>query len=356
MRVLVAPDSFGGWMAAPAVAQAIGRRLHAGGLVSVPLPMGDGGEGTAEVLAERADGAVVLPTGGPLGDRRGALCPLIPGARLFVESSHALGPPTPETRAAWGRASSEGLASLLSRASAAARDHRASIVVGLGGSATVDGGLGLARGLGLRAEDARGRAVLAPGAQGLAAVARLVGPPPALALEAWADVQTPLLGAVRDHGPQKGVPAHALQALEDDLRRFAGVLSLWAGREIPLTLPGGGAAGGVGFALHALLGAPLVPGAGEVAAVIGLDTAVARCDAVVTGEGRLDATSLRGKVVGAVIAAARGRGVPVVAVVGDDQLAPHTPGGPDAVFAAGATEAAALDAAADAAARWITCR
>lgn len=356
MRVLVAPDSFGGWLGSADIARRIGARIKHAGHEPLLLPLGDGGEGTAEALSPVAFGAVVLPAQGPLDEKRGALCPVLPGPRLFVEGSHALGPPTDETRSRWGHAHSGGLGALLLRARDAARDHRAGLVVGLGGSATVDGGLGLALALGLQAEDVLGARVHTRGASGLHRVHRLVGSPPQFDLTVWADVLTTVADAARVYGPQKGVPPEALPALETDLARFADALEVWAGRPIPRSLQGGGAAGGLGFALHALLGAPLLPGAPAVAGALRLEHALRRCDAVITGEGRLDPTSLEGKVVGGVVAAARREGRPVLAVVGTSTLATDAPGAPDAVFAAGAPRAEALDAAADAAAAWLRLR
>jgi glycerate kinase len=356
MRVVVAPDSFGGWRGAPAVALRIAGRLKAAGLTPVLLPQGDGGEGSAEALAPVALAAVALPATGPLGGRRGALCPVLPGPRLFVESAHALGPPNDETRASWASCSSRGLATLLLDAHRAARDHRAELVMGLGGSATVDGGLGLALGLGLRAEDAQGRPVRGGGAGALSLVRALKGAPPTVRPQVWADVRTPLRDAIRCYGAQKGVRTESEPALTRDLLHFADVLRRWSGRALPDALPGGGAAGGVGFALAALTGAELEPGAEAFAHVSRLRRALATCDAVVTGEGRLDDTSLEGKVVGTVTRLARAAGRPVVGVVGQDALPRPNEHAPDAVFAAGAQSETALDTAADAAATWLTCR
>lgn len=353
MKILIAPDSFGGWQGAPAIAARIGARIRAAGMMPVVLPLGDGGEGSAEALAPQATAAVALPAIGPLGNRRGALCPVLPGPLLFVESAHALGPPTDETRRTWATATSRGLAGLLIAAAAAARDHRARLVVGLGGSATVDGGLGLVMGLGLRAEDAQGRPIDGAGPGALAAVHRLHGAPPTLPLGVWTDVRTSIEQCIRRHGRQKGVGAEAEPALTRDLLHFADVLRRWSGRPLPDSLPGGGAAGGVGFALSALTGATLEDGASTFATLKGLRHAVASCDAVITGEGRLDPTSLQGKIVGFVCRTAHAAGRPVVAVVGQDALPVDCPGAPDAIFVVGHRDLQALDSAADAAASWL---
>lgn len=349
----MAPDSFGGWLGAPAVAARIGARLRAAGLEPVLLPQADGGEGTAEVLSNLATSAVALPASDSLGRDCGALCPVLPGPELFIESAHVLGPPDPETRRAWSRASSAGLARLLLDAATAARDHRADLVIGLGGSATVDGGLGLALGLGLRAEDVHGRVLTDPGPTGLARVHRIHGAPPTLPLRVWTDVRTPLSMCIQAYGSQKGVPPEAAPALTRDLMRFGEVLQRWSGRPLLPELPGGGAAGGVGLALAALTGATLEDGAQAVADRTRLRRHMAGCAAVVTGEGRLDATSREGKVVGTVTRIARRAGRPIIAVVGTDTRPTALPTDPDAVFPAGNRTPAALDAAADAAARWL---
>jgi len=352
----VAPDSFGGWLGAPAVAARIGARLRAAGLEPVLLPQADGGEGSAEVLSRLATSAVALPASDALGRSCGALCPVFEGSEMFIESAHVLGPPDTATRRAWARASSAGLARLLLDAAAAARDHRAGLVVGLGGSATVDGGLGLVLGLGLRAEDVHGRPVRDPGPTGLARVHRLHGAPPTLPLRVWTDVRTPLSDCIQRYGAQKGVPPAASPALVRDLMRFGDVLQRWSGRHLSTALPGGGAAGGVGFALAALLGVTLEDGGRAIADRTRLRSHIATCAAVVTGEGRLDATSCEGKVVGTVTRIARRAGRPVVAVVGADARLTAVRGDPDAVFPAGTRTTAALDAAADAAARWLRLR
>ncbi len=188
------------------------------------------------------------------------------------------------------------------------------IVVGLGGSATNDGGAGLLAALGVRREDAAGQR-LAPGGLALSACVRLVGDPRRVELVAATDVDNPLLGpfgATRVFGPQKG-PAD-LQALEQALTHWAdrveGHLAVSA-----RDLPGAGAAGGLGFALLAL-GATRVGGAAVVADAIGLAAQVEQADLVVTGEGCFDVSSLRGKVVAHVASVAQGAGVPCLVVAG----------------------------------------
>jgi glycerate kinase len=227
------------------------------------------------------------------------------------------------------RASSAGLAGLL-RAAAAVGPRE--IVVGLGGSATVDGGWGLAAALGFGFAAEGGGAVASPA--DLGRLAR-IEPPPAPALPAGiqlvalADVASPLLGprgAAAVFGPQKGAGPAAVEALERGLERLAQrwTADLGAPRDLA-SQAGAGAAGGLGAGLAAFLGAELEPGAAAVARWVGLEAALERADAVVTGEGRWDEQSAAGKATGTVVAAARARGLPVAVICAE---APGRPPGP----------------------------
>ncbi len=312
MRVVVACDSFGGWRSAADVGRAVAGALRAAGHEARVVPVGDGGEGTVSALA-----AVPLPTvaarcTGPLGEPRAARLAIAPGPVVVVESAHAVGPPSPETRARWGSTSSAGLAALLHQGAAEARSRGARLAVGLGGSATVDSGRGLARALGLRIDR-----------DGVTGPAPVLGVP----VVAWADVHAPLAGAAA-FAPQKGLPAAAVAALPGALLAWAAAVNAWRrdqGRApVPVDGPGTGAAGGLGFALTALLDAPRVDGAAAVLDAVGLDASLAWAEAVVTGEGRLDETSLQGKIIGAVVDRARALGVPVHALVGEARFRPDT--------------------------------
>jgi glycerate kinase len=235
----------------------------------------DGGEGTAEVLhavvgGEWRETSVPDPLGRPVAAR----WLVLPDGRAVVEAAAAIGLPllVPHERDPL-RASSRGLGELIL---AALAGSPASLVVGLGGTATVDGGAGMREVVG-------------------------VLPVPTVALY---DVRTRLADAARVFGPQKGaspddvvVLARRLEALEE-LSPFA-------------QLPGSGAAGGLGAALAAL-GAELVPGAATVLDLVGFDERVEGCDLVVTGEGQVDATTTAGKAPGEVAARARAAGKPCV--------------------------------------------
>jgi glycerate kinase len=189
-------------------------------------------------------------------------------------------------------------------------------VVGLGGSASTDGGTGALTALGARFLDAAGQD-LRRGGGPLAALAAadLAGlrPPPPGGVACLTDVRAPLLGAAGAaavFGPQKGATPAQVAALEDGLARLAAVLGGQPG------LPGAGAAGGTGYGLAAAWGAELLPGSAEIGRIAGLDAALAGAALVITGEGQYDETSATGKVVGAVCDAAVRAGVPAAVVAG----------------------------------------
>jgi glycerate 2-kinase len=320
VRVVIAPDGFGGTLSAPEAAAAVARGWSsaAPGDELVLVPLSDGGPGLVEVLAARLGGQRVTATvDDPLGRPVPADLLLVDGT-AYVEAAAACGlhlladderDPT--------RTTTRGVGQLV----LAALDARATrVVVGLGGSATNDGGAGLLSVLGLHAYADDG-AVVGPGGGPLRACSRLEGEPdPRLAaveLVVATDVDAPLLGvhgASAVFGPQKGATRAQVLDLDDALRAFAGVLESRLGREVR-DLPGAGAAGGLGAALLAL-GARREPGAALVSGLVGLAGAVARAHLVVTGEGSFDATSLCGKVVAGVAALAAEEAVPCLVLAG----------------------------------------
>ena len=315
MRVVVAPDSFKGTISAADAAAALARGWRAvrpaDELTCVPLA--DGGEGTLAVLAA-ADPAArwhEAQVSGP-GSRPVAARWLELSDRTHViELASAAGLPQLPEPDPMG-AHTTGVGELIGLALDAGAQR---ITVGLGGSASTDGGSGALRALGARFRDAAGRD-LARGGGALAALAaadlsRLRPPPPGGAA-CLTDVRAPLLGpagAAAVFGPQKGATPAQVAALEAGLARLAAALGGQPAR------PGAGAAGGTGYGL-ACWGAELLAGSAEVARIAGLDAALAGAGLVITGEGRYDATSGTGKVVGAVRAAARRAGVPTAVVAG----------------------------------------
>jgi glycerate kinase len=319
MRVLLAPDSFGGSLTAAeaATAMAEGWARSDPKDTAVLLPLADGGTGFVEVLHTARGGTRhEVEVTGPLGAPTSATWLELDGT-AYLESASACGlhlvdERTPRTAAS---ATSRGVGELMT---AAAGHGPSAIVVGLGGSACTDGGAGMLAALGAEARDAGGDA-LPDGGGALARAARLDGLADVRArfegvdLVVAADVDHVLTGpegAAAVFGPQKGADEETVAVLDAALTTWAAVLG-----DGLADLPGAGAAGGLGVALAAL-GARRVAGGELVREVAGLDEALARADLVVTGEGRLDAQSLHGKLVSVVAARAREQGVPCIALAG----------------------------------------
>jgi glycerate kinase len=290
MRIVIAPDKFAGTLSATEAAEAIasGWRTVAPSTEIETLPLSDGGPGFLDVVEHALDGErVPLITTDPLG--RPIPADVFVGAdAVYVESALAVGLHlvSAEERDAEA-ATSAGLADLLREA---LRRPGRRILVGLGGSATTDGGRGMIEAL-TKDEVAalRTREIVA-----------------------LCDVDNPLLGpngAAAVFGPQKGADASAVQRLDRRLAEWAAAVGLPADR------PGAGAAGGLGAALF-WLGAEVAPGARTLAEVAGLPAALASADLVLTGEGAYDFTSLRGKVVAGVAEAAVAEAVPCLVLAG----------------------------------------
>lgn len=320
MKVVIAPDKFAGTMTASDAAAAIAcgwsRERPDDELLIVP--MADGGDGLLDVVSTAlACHRHTVTVTGPRGEPVSATWLLLSDGRAVIEAAEAIGLRlvAPQERDPMCT-SSRGLGELM--AAAAASGCR-QIVVGLGGSATVDGGAGLASALGGTLEDASG-AHLTPLPPSLLDLVRATAITTALPpVTAAVDVDNPLLGragAATMFGPQKGARPADIEVLESALRRFADVVE----RDLPegpwRERPGAGAAGGVGFSLMAFAGATVVSGAAAVADLVGLAPAVAAADIVVTGEGSLDQQTLRGKAPDQVRRVAREAGVPVAAVAG----------------------------------------
>ena len=325
MKIVVAPDKFKGSLPATQVAAAIAAGLHAGrpGAEVVTIPVADGGEGTVDAAVAAGFERVPVTAAGPAGApvrtsyaRRGEVA-VVELAGVCGLARLPGGRPTPLS------ASSFGAGEVL-RAALEAGARR--IILGVGGSASTDGGAGLLQALGARVLDTSGEPVR-PGGAGLREVAALdlTGLHRALYpadIILAADVDNPLTGpdgAAEVYGPQKGASPAEVAALDAGLRRWAAVVAAAVGRDWSGT-PGAGAAGGVGFAALAVLGATRRPGIELVLDLAGFETALDGADLVITGEGSLDAQSLAGKTPVGVARAAARRGIAVVAVAGRSTL------------------------------------
>lgn len=321
MRVLVAPNAFKGTLSGPAAARAFARGVRAAlpDAVCEELPIADGGDGFIDALHRRLGGSLFNETvRGPRGERRRACFLLLPDAVAIVEMARASGLAlVPAGRRDVMRATSLGTGDLVR---AAVRRGARSIVVGMGGSASNDGGAGLARALGARLLDSAEREI-PEGARGLAELARVDASQVRSLLHgvsviALSDVSNPLCGAqgsARVFGPQKGATRTQVRLLEEALLNWAWIVERDLGVRVS-DAPGAGAAGGLGAGLLAFCGAKIVPGADWVLEKLGAREALSRADLALTGEGCLDRTSFYGKAPVAFSRMARSARVPCVAI------------------------------------------
>ncbi len=372
-RLLICPNAFKGSLTAIEAARAIEaglkRSLAEMGFDSVCLPVADGGDGTLETLVEATNGTLhSARVRGPLGQDVDAYWGRLGGVRhdtAIIEMAQASGLRLLSYAEYDPRVTTTyGVGQLML---AAVDAGCTTLLLGIGGSATNDGGAGMAQALGASLRDAAGRE-LEPGGLALRRLAHLDRAawklPPHIQVRAACDVDNPLCGmtgASAIYGPQKGADAAMIRELDAALSRYADLLEVHllktqnetrgmatqtsarrvgqalslgeapvlptdAGESLivsseddalPLRdVPGAGAAGGLGAGLLAWCGAHLLPGTDLVLDVIGFDGALQNCDLVITGEGRLDSQTMRGKVVAGVIRRARAAGKPVIAFAG----------------------------------------
>jgi len=324
MRIVVAPDSFKGSLTAVEAAEALARGVRAAVPEAevVQVPMADGGEGTVATLVAGTGGRLVTRTvTGPLGRPVEAQFGLLgDGETAVIEMAAASGlllvPPAERNPLV---TSTFGTGELI-RAALDLGSRR--LLVGIGGSATNDGGVGMLQALGGRVLTGDGRDV-GPGGGALAEAERidLSGLDPRLQsvdLLVACDVDNPLCGsrgASAVYGPQKGATPEMVARLDDNLRHLANLVQRDLGRDAA-EMPGAGAAGGLGFGMLAYLGARLAPGVQVVMDTVRLDEKLQGATLVITGEGRTDGQTLAGKVPMGVAGRAARLGIPAVVVSG----------------------------------------
>ena len=335
MKILIAPDKFKGALNAREAAENIAKGLRdalSDAKIEI-VPMADGGEGTAEVICNARGGSWLrCKAHDPLGCEIDARYAWIGEEKVAVmEMSEAAGMRRlSENQRDPIRANTFGVGEMILDA---ARRGAAEIIIGLGGSATNDGGFGMARALGFRFFS--GAKELSGGVSELAKLTRIEAPvaagvshanaraqptrlPPQLKIIAAVDVKNPLLGengATRVFGPQKGATKDDIDILERALTTLADVVA----KEFRIDYrnePGAGAAGGLGFGLMSFCGAKIRPGFDVVAEAVGLEAKIEDADIVITGEGSLDRQTLEGKTPAGVARLARKLGKPVFAMVG----------------------------------------
>ncbi len=317
IRVLIAPDSFKGTLAAADAAVAIRRGLvQANPAIDADLaPLSDGGEGFLQALQERGvcrllEQDVTGPTGEQVRAMWGRGCS--DAGSGFIELAQAAGLGlAPESQRNPLKATTSGVGELI-RAAISSGCSRLS--VGLGGSATCDGGVGIVQALGGRFFNRDGDLLTAPiRGEDLISINSFVPPLVLPVLIAACDVTNPLLGSngsARTYGPQKGATPAQIEILESGLRQLASVVGGDPDQ------PGAGSAGGAAFGLAAMCGASLVSGVDLVMDLLNLKSRVATSDLVITGEGRFDATSALGKVISGVAKVCAECQVPCIAIVG----------------------------------------
>jgi len=322
MKIIIATDSYKGSHSS----------LEAAGLIEkgagavfpdaefLKIPIADGGEGTVDALVRGLGGKTVsTPAEDPLGRRINAFYGVI-GTKAVLEMAAASGLPLlkederdPKLTGTFGTGEI-----LLAALKAGFRD----ITIGIGGSATNDGGAGMARALGFRLLDSEDHE-LPRGGAALSKLARIddTGMSPLLAgarIHVACDVDNPLLGeegASAVYGPQKGADPRVVKELDSALTRFADVVEKWKKKPMR-NIPGAGAAGGLGFGLLAFCNAEIKSGIDTILDLVDFEGKLLGADLVITGEGRIDGQSIRGKVPIGVAARAEPAGIPVLAIVG----------------------------------------
>jgi glycerate kinase len=329
--IVIAPDKFKGTLGAPEAAEAIARGVRdVFPAASLTLrPMADGGEGTIDALLVAVGGrARPVKVHGALGDEVDATIGYLDDARAVVETAQAVGFETlPQGRRAPLAADSFGVGELVREVIESG--GVTSLIVGIGGTASNDGGAGAARALGYRFFDRAG-VELDPGGGALADLARIDdenvhGGLSNLDVRAATDVTNPLLGengATRVFGPQKGATREDLERLEEGMSVLAERMRIDLGQDVARR-DGAGAGGGLGAGLMAFIGASVESGFDLIADAAGLARALRTADYAITGEGRLDEQTIGGKTPYGVAQLAKAARVPCLAVAGEVPLAPR---------------------------------
>lgn len=324
MKILIAPDSFKGTNSSIRV---IGR-IEAGIKKVVPdaefvrIPIADGGEGTVEALVIGAGGEYhTARVTGPMGEEVEAAYGILSSGVAVIEMAASSGLPlVPADRKNPLVATTYGVGQLIKAALDKGCKH---LILGLGGSATNDGGAGMAQALGISFRDREGRE-LGFGGGPLAglAVVDMSGADPRLKeieITIASDVSSPLCGpkgASHVFGPQKGADEAMVLRLDKNLAHLAETVKAQHGLDFAES-PGAGAAGGLGYGLLAFCGARIKPGIETVMDAVEIDRQMEGCDLVITGEGKIDGQSVFGKVPVGVAGRAKKYGLPVLAIVGD---------------------------------------
>ncbi|HAW60533.1 MAG TPA: glycerate kinase [Actinobacteria bacterium] len=346
MKILIAPDKFKGSLGAKEVALAIEKGVERvlPRAETILCPMADGGEGTVETLVSATGGEIVpVRATGPLGKPVDAYFGILlrthnlPTATCVIEMAAASGLRlTPESKRNPMLTTTYGTGELIR----AALDHGCrEIIIGIGDSATNDGGMGMAQALGARFFDGAGKELGLGRGELLRKIAKIdvSGLDPRLGgteIIVASDVDNPLCGphgAAHVFAPQKGATPGMVEELDEGLAHYAEIIQRDLGKNIG-DIPGSGAAGGLGAGLIAFLNARIRSGVELIIETVGLEARMRGADLVITGEGKMDIQTIRGKTPIGVAGLAAGMGIPTIAIVG------QVGDGVEAVYDRGITE------------------
>lgn len=322
-KVIIIPDSFKGTLSAKQICRILKEKVHQQfpACEVVTVPVADGGEGSVDCFLEALGGRKeTVQVHGPYMELMEAEYGILSDGTAVVEMASCAGLPLVEDRKNPKKTTTYGVGELIL---AAAKAGSKRIITGLGGSCTNDGGCGMAAALGIRFYDAQDREFVPTGGTlkeirriDMSRREKLMDQ---IELLAMCDITNPLTGpegAAHVFSPQKGADEGMIQELEAGMVHYASILEQTV--QIPKIreLPGGGAAGGMGTGMAALLGAKLIPGIQAVLDTVQIDTLAEHADLILTGEGKIDSQSIHGKVLSGIARRGKALGIPVVAIAG----------------------------------------
>lgn len=322
-KVIIIPDSFKGTLSAKQICRILKEKVHQQfpACEVVTVPVADGGEGSVDCFLEALGGRKeTVQVHGPYMELMEAEYGILSDGTAVVEMASCAGLPLVEDRKNPKKTTTYGVGELIL---AAAKAGSKRIITGLGGSCTNDGGCGMAAALGIRFYDAQDREFVPTGGT-LKEIRRIDMSRREKLLDqiellAMCDITNPLTGsegAAHVFSPQKGADEGMIQELEAGMVHYASILEQTV--QIPKIreLPGGGAAGGMGTGMAALLGAKLIPGIQAVLDTVQFDTLAEHADLILTGEGKIDSQSIHGKVLSGIARRGKALGIPVAAIAG----------------------------------------
>lgn len=322
-KVIIIPDSFKGTLSAKQICRILKEKVHQQfpACEVVTVPVADGGEGSVDCFLEALGGRKeTVQVHGPYMELMEAEYGILSDGTAVVEMASCAGLPLVEDRKNPKKTTTYGVGELIL---AAAKAGSKRIITGLGGSCTNDGGCGMAAALGIRFYDAQDREFVPTGGT-LKEIRRIDMSRREKLLDqiellAMCDITNPLTGpegAAHVFSPQKGADEGMIQELEAGMVHYASILEQTV--QIPKIreLPGGGAAGGMGIGMAALLGAKLIPGIQAVLDTVQIDALAEHADLILTGEGKIDSQSIHGKVLSGIARRGKALGIPVVAIAG----------------------------------------